>query len=83
MKMENATDTDAAPAHVPPGWTPLPLEHLPAPTAWPSGFALAVTLVFWGLIASWVLIVIGGLLMTASLAGWINKIRHERHHPHA
>jgi Cytochrome c oxidase subunit IV. len=83
MKTGNAADDEATPAKVPPGWTPLPMEHLPAPTAWPAGFALAIALFFWGLIASWVLIAIGGILLIASLAGWIGDIRHDRHHPHA
>lgn len=60
------------------GWTPLPAEHLPAPTFWPAGFALATTFIFWGLISSWVVLATGLLLLTASLAGWINNIRHER-----
>lgn len=81
MKPDNAPNPESGGPDVPPGWTLLPLEHLPAPTAWPAGFALALTLVFWGLIASWVLIAIGGILLIASLAGWLADIRHERHPP--
>lgn len=79
MTPEQNADRDA-PRPVPPGWTPLPLEHLPAPTAWPAGFALGLTLLLWGLIASGVLIAIGAVLMVATLAGWVAEIRHERHH---
>ena len=67
----------------PPGWTPLPLEHLPAPTFWPAGLALAITFVFWGLISSWVVFAVGLLLFTLSLAGWIADIRHERKKHHS
>lgn len=63
-----------------PGWTPLPLEHLPLPTYWPSGLAFAITLIFWGLITSWVIITVGILVFIISLAGWIQDIRHERKH---
>ncbi|WP_146180350.1 hypothetical protein [Opitutus sp. ER46] len=67
-------------ADVPSGWTPLPLEHLPAPTFWPAGLALAITFLFWGLISSWVILVIGLGLFAVSLGGWIKDIRHERKH---
>jgi hypothetical protein len=63
------------------GWTPLPLDHLPLPTYWPAGLALAITFIFWGLITSWVILVVGIIQFAASLAGWIQDIRHERKHP--
>jgi len=66
----------------PRGWTALPLEHLPAPTFWPAGLALAITFIFWGLISSWVVFAVGLFLFALSLAGWIADIRHERkQHP--
>jgi len=73
-----ATPPQPARERTPPDWMPLPVEHLPAPTFWPAGFALATTFIFWGLITSWVVLATGLLLLTASLAGWINDIRHER-----
>lgn len=77
-----ATTPAEQPEPPPPGWTPLPLEHLPAPTFWPAGLALAITFIFWGLITSWVVLVIGLGLFAASLAGWVADLRHERqHHP--
>jgi hypothetical protein len=66
-----------------PGWTPMPLEHLPLPTYWPSGLAFAITLIFWGIITSWVILTVGLLVFIISLAGWIQDIRHERKHAHA
>ena len=70
------TPDNAHETPTPPGWTPLPLEHLPAPTFWPAGLALAITFIFWGLISSWVVFAVGLLLFTSSLAGWIADIRH-------
>jgi len=53
-------------------------DHLPPPTFWPAGLALGVTLIFWSLITSWVVLVMGGWLFIISLAGWVRDIRHER-----
>jgi hypothetical protein len=39
---------------------------------------MGVTFFFWGLITSWVIILVGAGLFAASLAGWITEIRHER-----
>jgi len=59
-------------------WLPLPREHLPHPTYFPAGLAMGVAFLFWGLITSWVILVVGAGLFAASLAGWITDIRHER-----
>jgi hypothetical protein len=75
---------DSTPApDAPPGWTPLPVEHLPEPTFWPAAFALGITFVFWGLISSWVVFVVGLIAFAGALAGWIAEIRHERKPPHS
>jgi hypothetical protein len=62
----------------PPKWKKLPAEHLPRPTYFPSGLAMGIAFLFWGLITSWVVLVVGLSLFLASLAGWITEIRHER-----
>lgn len=62
----------------PPGWEALPYEHLPRPTYFPAGMAMGTTFIFWGLITSWVIFVVGLGLFAAALAGWISEIRHER-----
>jgi hypothetical protein len=59
-------------------WTPLPAERLPRPTFFPSGLAMGTTFIAWGLITSWVVILIGAGLFIAALAGWITEIWHER-----
>ena len=63
-----------------PEWEPLPAEHLPRPTYFPAGLAMGIAFLFWGLITSWVTVVVGLALFTASLAGWITEIRYERRH---
>jgi hypothetical protein len=59
-------------------WEPLPEERLPRPTYFPSGLAMGIAFLFWGLITSWVVLAVGLSLFIASLAGWISEIRHER-----
>jgi hypothetical protein len=59
-------------------WTRLPHGHLPHPTYFPAGLAMGVTFFFWGLITSWVVMLVGAGLFTAALAGWITEIRNER-----
>jgi hypothetical protein len=59
-------------------WEPLPDEPLPHPTYFPAGLAMGTAFLFWGLITSWVVLVVGLVLFAASLAGWITEIRYER-----
>jgi hypothetical protein len=59
-------------------WEPLPAEHLPRPTYFPAGLAMGIAFLFWGLITSWVVLVVGLALFIAALAGWITEIRYER-----
>jgi len=63
-----------------PDWEPLPPEPLPHPTYFPAGLAMGTAFLFWGLITSWVVFVVGLVLFAASLAGWITEIRYERKH---
>jgi hypothetical protein len=63
-----------------PDWEPLPDEPLPHPTYFPAGLAMGTAFLFWGLITSWVVLVVGLVLFAASLAGWITEIRYERKH---
>lgn len=64
-------------------WTRLPPAHLPAPTFWPAAFGLGITFVFWGLISSSVVLIVGLVVFAGALAGWIADLRHERHDPHS
>ena len=72
--------TDETHTNVLPGWEPLPPERLPRPNFFPAGVAMGTTFIFWGLITSWVILVVGIGLFAASLAGWIYEILRERSH---
>jgi hypothetical protein len=61
-----------------PNWEPLPHERLPRPTYFPAGLAMGTTFIFWGLITSLVIFLVGAGLFAAALAGWITEICHER-----
>jgi hypothetical protein len=61
-----------------PVWDPLPPERLPRPTYCPAGMALGAALVFWGIISSWIILLVGIGLFTVMLSGWIAEICHER-----
>jgi hypothetical protein len=67
---------DQNPRSLPPGWSPLPEETLPRPTYFPAGLAMGVAFMFWGLISSWVVFLVGLALFGAALAGWITEIRY-------
>ena len=58
-------------------WNRLPAEHLPRPTYFPAGLAMGTTFIFWGLITSWVILLVGVGLFLAALAGWITELCHE------
>jgi hypothetical protein len=59
------------PAEPPPG------VHMPGPSPWPFFAPLALTLIFFGLILSWAL-VLGGLILAAvAAAGWLRDANHE------
>lgn len=73
--MTNETHTN-----VPPGWEPLTHERLPRPNFFPAGVAMGTTFIFWGLITSWVILLVGVGLFGASLAGWIYEMLRERTH---
>ena len=45
------------------------------PTSRPA-LAMGVAFLSWGLITSWVILLVGLVLFTAALAGWITEIRH-------
>jgi hypothetical protein len=61
-----------------PNRLPLAPGHLPSPTLWPPALALGITLTFWGLVSSRVILGAGAVVMVCGLIGWINELRHER-----
>jgi cytochrome c oxidase subunit 1 len=54
--------------------------HLPAPSYWPIILALSVLLVAVGVVFSWMISLVGLVLLLASLVGWTleNRIRSEQ-----
>jgi hypothetical protein len=75
--MPNEQPTMKNAGAVPPGWQGLPDEPLPHPTYFPAGLAMGVAFIFWGLITTWPVWLVGVVLFFAALAGWIAEIRHE------
>lgn len=53
-------------------------EKIPEPTWWPAALSLGVTLVGWGIVASYVVFFLGLVLTAFSFAGWIGDILNER-----
>jgi hypothetical protein len=76
-QMPNEQSTTQNSQEVPPGWQVLPDTPLPHPTYFPAGLAMGVAFIFWGLITTWVVWLVGVVLFIAALAGWITEIRHE------
>ena len=50
---------------VPPGWQVLPDTPLPHPTYFPAGLAMGIAFLFWGLITTWVVWLVGLVLFIA------------------
>ena len=59
------------------GWNKPKPDLIPHSTPWPAALALGITFFAWGLITSPVVLGVGLLLFSLSLAGWIVEIRHE------
>ena len=71
---------------IPPGWhRPLP-EHLPKAGYWPVIMALGISFILWGLAVGFneivstiiILVLIGLILFSLALVGWIGDLRDER-----
>jgi hypothetical protein len=69
-------DHKSQPPHL--DWEQLPPGHLPRPTYFPAGMAMGAALFFWGIITSWLILLVGAGLFTVTLGGWIAEILHER-----
>ena len=50
------------------------LVHLPAPTAWPIVLAFGITLLLAGMVTSWAISVLGGVLMLTAAIGWFRNV---------
>jgi hypothetical protein len=52
-------------------------QELPEPTYWPFYLAMGIMFLAWGLLTMWEFSLLGLILITISLIGWINILRHE------
>ena len=77
---------DLSKEEIPPGWhRPLP-ERLPKAGYWPAIMALGITFMLWGLAVGFnevvstiiILVLVGLILFSLALAGWIGDLRDER-----
>ena len=58
-------------------WLKAKPEKLPHPTYWPFFLALGLVFLFWGILTSWIISLVGLIIFIISLAGWIDILRHE------
>jgi hypothetical protein len=59
-----------------PGWTVLPPEPEQQLTYSPAGLAVSLFMIFWGIIASLLITMAGGLLFVVAAVGWVRGMRH-------
>jgi hypothetical protein len=52
-------------------------ERIPASTFWPLTLAIGVMFCFWGILTSWIISVIGFVILIFSAGGWITDLNHE------
>jgi hypothetical protein len=52
-------------------------QKMPEPTLWHFMAALGTLFIFWGIIASVFIIVIGFIILGISIAGWIEDLNYE------
>ena len=74
---ENAAERPRAPLQLRPGWQAVEREALPRPTYWPAALAFALVLVAWGIATTYLISIIGAILLAISLAGWIGELLHD------
>jgi hypothetical protein len=58
-------------------WNEARPERVPRPTSAPVAMAFGLTLLFWGLVTSPVVLLVGLAVVAAALAVWIREIRHD------
>lgn len=57
--------------------SPAEPQKMPEPTLWPITGALGTLFIFWGLITSPFISILGLLVLGVTIAGWIQDINHE------
>lgn len=51
--------------------------NLPEPTYWPFFLAFGITFLLWGILSSWLISVIGMIVLIIALGGWMSDLYHE------
>ncbi len=59
-------------------WIKPRAQPIPRPTYAPAVTAIAVVCVLWGLVTTFLISLLGLVLLVAGLADWIGELRHER-----
>lgn len=52
-------------------------QAIPRPTYAPAVVAIAIICLFWGLVTTFLISLLGGILFFIGLADWIGELRHE------
>jgi hypothetical protein len=56
--------------------------HMPQPSFWPITLAISVLLLISGVLTSWVISVLGALLLIAAIVGWALENRKDEEGAH-
>jgi hypothetical protein len=56
---------------------PMP-EETPPPTFWPISLAMSIIFILWGIISTWVISVVGLILFSISIRGWVKDLLNEQ-----
>ncbi|HLR24861.1 MAG TPA: hypothetical protein VK112_03265 [Fodinibius sp.] len=56
-------------------WNDATPQNIPAATYWPVVLAMGLTFIFWGFVTIFIISVVGGILFSIALAGWIKELR--------
>jgi hypothetical protein len=74
--MTTARDSDTPAARADADWGRPRPEEIPRPTHLPAAMAFGLTLFFWGLVTSPVVLGAGLVVVVVTLIGWVGEMRH-------
>lgn len=57
--------------------SPATPEEMPPPTYWPVALAFGLTLLFWALVTSPLVAIVGAVVSGSALVGWIRELGGE------
>lgn len=57
--------------------------NIPEPTYMPLVLALGVMCIFWGIVTTYLMSLVGVVFFVIGISGWIGDLRHEHRHPGA